>query len=112
MPNLYSQPIHKTAVKAKADALKIAMSPVIFQSSYALIKLGILQIVGDSPKLGVTAKEIAAQLGLSEYGVKVLLDVGLSAELVYLQDDKYILDKTGYFLLADSMVHVLSLIHI
>jgi hypothetical protein len=106
MTNLYQQPATKTAVKAKADALKIAMSPVIFQSSYALLKLGILQLVGDAAKSGITAEQIAKQLSISQYGVKVLLDVGLSAELVYVKDDNYFLDKTGYFLLADSMVHV------
>jgi len=100
----YTQPINKRAIDAKSDALKIAFSPIIFQVSYALLKLDILKTVGNSPEEGMTSLDVAQQLNLSEYGVKLLLDVGISAGLFWVKDDRYILDKTGHFILTDSMV--------
>ena len=106
MINDYFSPTKKSAVKAKSDALKIAFSPIVFQVSYTLLKLNILETVGNYPTDGLTAKQISQTLQLSEYGVKLLLDVALSFDLVWLNEDHYILDKTGYFLLADQMIKV------
>ena len=95
----------RSALVAKTEALKISFAPVIFQSTFALWKLGILAALGEQRRHGMTAAAIAEQLDLSVYGVKVLLDVGLSAKIVWLQADHYILDKLGHFVLVDSMVH-------
>jgi len=45
-------------------------------------------------------------LKLSEYGTEVLLDAGLSIGIVMMQDEKYILTKTGFFVLNDSLTTV------
>ena len=100
----YSKPDKSSALQAKFEALKISFAPVMFQVTYALLKLDILKLTGEHGEAGLSAKEIAEKLNLSLYGVKVLLDVGLSCKLVWLNDENYVLDKTGHFVLTDSMV--------
>ncbi len=102
----YNKPDDVSAIQAKFEALKISFSPVIFQVTYALLKLDILKLIGEKGGAGLSANEIAETLNLSLYGVKVLLDVGLSCKLVWLNDENYVLDKTGHFVLTDSMVQV------
>ncbi len=102
----YDGPDNKTALQAKFDAQKIAFGPIVFQAAKALCDLGILECVRKYKDNGVTAAVIAEKLELSVYGVKVLLEVGLSSEIVRLVDDKYILTKTGYYLLKDEMTQV------
>ncbi len=96
----------RSAFEAKTEAQKIAFGPVMFEAARALCTLGILQYVSDAGKTGATSAHAAAKLGISEYGVEVLLDAGLSMGLVMLRDGKYILTKTGFFMLNDSMTRV------
>lgn len=96
----------RSAFEAKTEAQKIAFGPVMFQAARALVKLGILQMVNDAGPSGALSTEMASQLKLTEYGVEVLLDAGLSMGIVRLQDEKYILTKTGFFMLNDSMTLV------
>jgi len=93
----------RSAFEAKTEAQKIAFGPVMFQAARALVKLKILEIVSGKGSSGASSKEIADRLKLSVYGVEVLLDAGLSMGIVRLQDEKYILTKTGFFILNDSM---------
>lgn len=102
----YSKPDRQSALQAKFEALKIAFAPVMFQVTYALWKLDILRLIGEKGDQGISAEEISKQLNLSLYGVKVLLDAGLSGKLVWLNDTNYVLDKVGHFVLTDSMVQV------
>ncbi|MCF6775319.1 class I SAM-dependent methyltransferase [Thiotrichales bacterium 19X7-9] len=104
----YNQPHDISAYKAKFEALKIAFSPMIFQVSIALVELGILQKLSDAGEVGLSVKEIAKSLKLSDYGVGVLLDAALSAHIVWLDEknNHYILDKIGIMLLSDQMVRV------
>lgn len=97
---------NRTAFEAKTEAQKIAFGPVMFQAARALIKLGILHEVSEAGKQGVASFEIAEKLGLTIYGTEVLLDAGLSMGIVLLKDEKYILTKTGYFILKDTMTRV------
>lgn len=97
---------NRTAFEAKTEAQKIAFGPVMFQAARALVKLGILHEVSEAGKQGISSGEIAQKLGLALYGAEVLLDAGLSMGIVMLKDEKYILTKTGYFILKDSMTRV------
>lgn len=100
----YLKPDKSSAAQAKFSALKIAFAPIVFQVTSALVKLNILELIEKYGDQGVAAENIAAELQLSLYGVKVLLDVALSCKLVWLNGDNYVLDKTGYFILHDNMV--------
>ncbi|EKD91929.1 MAG: hypothetical protein ACD_29C00295G0002 [uncultured bacterium] len=99
-------PDASSALQAKEEALKIACYPVVFQCTYALWKLGVIGLIGEHGEHGIDAARVAAELNLSVYGVKVLLDLGLSCKLVWLNGDNYVLDKVGHFILCDSMVQV------
>jgi hypothetical protein len=96
----------KSALQAKFDAQKIAFGPIVFQAAIALRDLGILEMVLKHRETGITPQEIADQLDISLYGVKVLLEAGLSAEIVSASDNRYTLTKTGYFLLKDELTQV------
>lgn len=104
MNKKYSKPSKTSALQAKFDALRISFAPIVFQVTCALLKLNILELIDKNGELGVAAKNIAEELKLDLYGVKVLLDVALSCKLVWLNGENYVLDKTGYFILHDSMV--------
>jgi len=102
----------KTAFEAKEAAQWIAFGPVIFQSAKLLRDSGILKFIEDSGKTGVTINDIALKLGLPVYGVRVLLESGLGAGLVLVNEKKFTLTKTGYFILHDPLTNVnMNFIH-
>ena len=99
------------AVNAKFEAQKIAFAPLSFQAAKALRNLGILELVSKSRIKGITGKEIADKLNLSEYGVSVLMEMGLGMSIFKLKESTtedliYTLSKVGFFLLADDMTRV------
>ncbi|MEI6897968.1 MAG: methyltransferase [Psychromonas sp.] len=91
------------ALEAKTEAQKLAFSPITFHTARTLRDLGILAVLDNAPKTGLNAQQISAQSGVSEYGVKVLLDMALSAFIVTWEKPNYIIAKLGYFLLHDGM---------
>lgn len=94
------------AVNALFEAHKIAFSPFVFETAYALLELGILECIFEHRK-GITIEETAKATGVSEYGVRVLVEMGEAAEIFErLEGDKFITTKTGYFLLRDEMTRV------
>lgn len=95
----------KRAVQAKFDAQKIAFGPIMFQAALALRNLGILDLVKNTEE-GITIEAVAEKLKLSVYGVKVLLEAGLSMEIVMVENDRFHLTKTGWFLLCDELTKV------
>ncbi len=97
---------NKSALQAKFDAQKIAFAPLMFQAAKALRDFGILEILKKHKKKGIKIKEIAHLVNLSEYAVTVLLEAGLSLEMVILVDDNYVLTKTGFFILSDPLTNV------
>jgi Dimerisation2-like domain/O-methyltransferase domain len=102
----YDQPADLSAYQAISEAQKIAFSAMSFQAVVCLLRLGILQRVADAGEDGASACGLAEALGISEYGVKVLLDMGLTMNLVWMNEDRYALDKVGHFLLEDRMTQV------
>jgi hypothetical protein len=78
---------------------------MVFQATVAMRRLGILDRLYANPA-GLTAVEIAQALAISEYGIKVILEVGLSSGIVALSEGRFTLTKTGYFLLKDELTTV------
>lgn len=95
----------KSALQAKSDAQKIAFAPIMFQAAKALRDFGILSFLRKH-KGGKTAGEIARNSGISEYGALVLLEAGLSLEMIMVKDNKFYLTKTGYFICVDQLTRV------
>ncbi|WP_430813707.1 methyltransferase [Carboxylicivirga sp. RSCT41] len=96
---------NKSALQAKFDAQKIAFAPIMFQAALALRNLGILELI-KSKRKGITIASIAEELKISEYGVKVLLEAGLSLEMVMVENDLYKITKTGWYILSDELTRV------
>jgi SAM-dependent methyltransferase len=96
----------KTALQAKFDAQKIAFGPIMFQAAKALRDLGILKLIRSHRGEGIEIGEIARELDLSVYGVKVLLEAGLSLELVWVEDGRFKLTKTGWHIMVDDLTRV------
>jgi len=96
----------KSALQAKLDAQKIAFAPIMFHAAKSLRDLGILAYLLKNKSKGTSIETIAGDLHLPVYGVKVLLEAGLSLELVRLTDEKYTITKTGYFVVSDELTRV------
>ena len=96
----------KSAVQAKFDAQKIAFAPIMFQAARALCSLGILSLIHDNRNSGLTLAEISEKTKIPIYGIKVLIEAGLSLEVLMLKNDKLFITKTGWFLLNDPLTKV------
>lgn len=96
----------KSAFEAISMAQFIAFAPIVFQASKSLRDLGILELVSQSGEEGRSLEEIYTQLNLSEYGARVLVEAGLGIGLLIKNNDKYIITKTGLFILNDKMTRV------
>jgi hypothetical protein len=103
------------AVDAKFEAQKIAFAPLTFQAVRALLELGLLQAVSDSGEQGISVEKAADQAGISLYGAKTLLEIALGMNIVKILPEasprkggepRFILGKTGWFLLEDDMTRV------
>ena len=93
----------KTAFEAKEAAQWIAFGPVVFQVARVLRNSGILKLIEDDGKSGLTLEAIAGKIKLPVYGVRVLLESGLSIGLVLENNDNYTITKTGHFILHDPL---------
>ena len=98
------------AVDAKFEAQKIAFAPLTFQAVKALLDLGILKMISDSGDNGLTIAEAAGKAEISPYGAKVLLEIALGMNIVKVlpecEEARFVLGKTGWFLLEDEMTIV------
>ena len=96
------------AVDAKVEAQKIAFSPLTFQAIRAALELGIVRTVSDAGSEGISVQEIAKKCEISEYGAGVLCEMALGMGVLRFSSDsvedaeKYVLGKTGFFLLEDD----------
>jgi len=93
----------RTALNAIEYAQWIAYAPMVFQASRILRDSGILLAIQNRGNEGITLEEISEQVSLPSYGVRVLLESGLGIGLVLLNQDKYTLTKTGFFILNDDL---------
>ncbi len=95
-----------SAFDAISEAQRIAFAPMLFQASMCLRDFGILNFLDEKSNDGATLRELCQSIELSEYGISLLLDMGLTGELIYMKGENYCLGKVGYFLLHDEMTKV------
>lgn len=96
-----------SAMEAKDRAQWIAFGPMVFQATRVLRNTGILHHIEMAYPDGITIKAIMEKVSLSEYGVRVLLESGLSIGLVVVDEDgNYKITKTGHFILHDDLTKV------
>ncbi|MCC6767149.1 MAG: class I SAM-dependent methyltransferase [Deltaproteobacteria bacterium] len=99
----------KSAFDIRFDAQKIAFAPLMFQAARLLRDFGVLKALEASKGTGLTPGEVAKQTNLSHYGARVLLEAGLSMDLVEADghnEARYSLSKTGWVLEHDEMTRV------
>ncbi|MCB0426622.1 MAG: SAM-dependent methyltransferase [Mangrovimonas sp.] len=96
------------AIDAIQEAQKIAFAPFVFQAVIAMRKLKIMELIFNQRKKGgISAKDIAKELSISKYGVKVLLEIAESSDVVYkTEENNYFLTTIGYFLTYNETVNV------
>jgi len=95
-----------SAYDAQFEAQKIAYAPIIFQAARVMREQGLLELLYAHRKTGIKLEEIVQLSHLSEYGIKVLLETGLSANIVGLTEGNYFLSKIGFYLLKDEMTNI------
>lgn len=95
----------RNALQAKYQAQQIAFAPIMFQAARVMRDLGILAAFERRDPAGAGAAEIAAELDLPEYGVKVLAEAGLGMGLLLWDAERklFSITKTGRFILHDAM---------
>jgi len=99
------------AVNAKFEAQKIAFAPLTYQAVRALLELNVLKIISNSGDEGITIEQIAKKADISNYGIKVLLEIALGMDVVKVlsspqRDTRFVLGKVGWFLLEDEMTRI------
>lgn len=96
-----------SAREAQRQAEFIAWGPIVFQVSRLMVKFGILDLLREAPE-GLTRGELCEKTGLCDYAMKCLTEASLSIGtiLVDAESDRFILSKTGWFLLNDPATRV------
>jgi len=88
------------AIEALEEAQKIAFAPFVFQATVSLRNLGVFEFIfNNRDTKETTIAEISKGLGISAYGIGVLLEIAESSDIVVKDElGKYELTKIGYFL--------------
>ncbi|MBV1862740.1 MAG: methyltransferase domain-containing protein [Nannocystaceae bacterium] len=92
-------------VDARAAAQAIAFGPLIFQAARSLQAKGVLRFLLQTAK-GATDEEVAVATDVSLYAARVLLEAGLVAGIVELEQDRYTITLVGRMLQRDRMTRV------
>lgn len=95
-----------SALDAITEAQRIAFAPMLFQAAVNLRDSGILSLLDNCRKQGATRQEITCGCELNDYAVGVLLDMGMSGNIVYQTEGRYFIGKIGHYLLHDAMTRV------
>ena len=93
----------QTGLEAIEYAQYLAFSPIVFQATRSLRNLGILSIIENETKKGISFEEIVEKSEISEYGTRVLLEAGLGIGLLTFNNNLYKTTKAAYFVLNDEM---------
>ena len=93
------------AIEALYNAQKISFAPFVFQTAYCLLEFDILdeitKVFG-----GLSIRKISEKTGVSEYGVKVLVEMAEASDILSEDQGKYSLTKIGHFILRDEMTRI------
>lgn len=106
MLNKKFSPPRQSAFDARFEAQKIAFAPVVFQCVRFAWKRGLLQAIAGAGDTGLSVEQLAATGRWTPYVLKVVLETCLSSGVVYLEEGRYVLDKTGFVVLTDPITQV------
>ncbi|PLY05928.1 MAG: SAM-dependent methyltransferase [Arcobacter sp.] len=105
MNNFFKNKDNISAIEAQYEAQKIAFAPIIFQVVRTMRDLNVLKYLADNKK-NVSIDKISEALDISKYGIQVLLETALSANVVKVENGFWELTKIGYFLHSDEMTNI------
>ncbi len=95
---------------ARFAAQRLAFSPLVFQACRALRDLGILEMVAQARRKGVTASDVVAKGKASPYAAALLLEAGLGAGLCTFEDvapePRFFITAMGVYWLRDELTRV------
>jgi hypothetical protein len=96
-----------SVLDAKHEAQKIAFAPFVFQVARILRDKGVLTFLKKQRKKGANIEKLHSELNISEYGLRVLLELASTSGVVNrTEEEVYTLTKTGYFLDTDMLTKV------
>ncbi len=93
-------------MQAVKDAQMIAFAPYVFQASVILRDRGILKYVENKRAEGADIKEVAEDVNIPYYGVRVLMEAGLGIGVLYRKEGRYFLTKTGHVFINHPMAQI------
>lgn len=88
---------------AMQTAQNLAFAPLLFQAARVLRDRGLLTALRKASPTGASAAELSEATTTTEYGVIVLLEAGMAADLVEKDGEKYRITKSGYLIDKDPM---------
>lgn len=96
------------AIDALEEAQRIAFAPFVFQAVISLRKLGVFDFIFKHRKKGgVSIEDISKELGITDYGVGVLLEIAESSKIVCQNEaGNFELTTIGYYLNYHKTVDV------
>jgi hypothetical protein len=96
-----------TAMEAVTAAQWLAFAPLAFQATAVMRDRGVLAALAKAGATqGRSIDEVAAEVGMSVYAARVLLEAALGLHIVWRREGQYFLGKLGRFLLDDEMTRV------
>ncbi len=90
---------------ARTAAQVLAFGPLIFQAARVLRNTGVLDLLMKRSE-GTTDEEVATSTNMSVYSARVLLEAGLVANLVTLDESRYQITLLGRMVQRDRMTRV------
>lgn len=93
-----------SALNARAKAQHIAFAPMLFQAIMSMKKTGVLSYIFEHQ--AVTRKDISQMCHLRPYAVDVLVEAGISSEVLEENHGLVQLTTTGYFIHRDELTRV------
>lgn len=106
MLNKKFSPDKQSAFDARYEAQKIAFGPAVFHCVYYAWKEGILAELAMANEKGCSIEDLAATKRWTSYTLKLILETCLSGGVVYLENGRYFLDKTGFCILKDKITQI------
>jgi ubiquinone/menaquinone biosynthesis C-methylase UbiE len=102
-----SEPTRSPAAKLDPTlaAQALAFGPLMFQAARVLRNSGILALLGEHP-VGYEDVEVAELTGMSVYSARILLEAGLVAGMLELEDNRYRVTVVGRIIQRDRMTRI------
>lgn len=99
-------------LSAMHAAQRLAFGPLLFQAARVLQERGILTVLRQESPGGLCIAKVAERTQTSTYGVTVLLEAGIAAELIEKRGDEFFITRVGLLVDKDRMTQVnMSFVH-